>query len=278
MEMMEKQDLLDRVVASLTQEEQQTTEEKEPDISNMIQLPISTGEIFLVNPESFDWMTAMANIKTIEENMNQFRIMWHTCVQNLNSSTNNNVADEIISNIRTHLSGYGIEPDFTKINPTLTKMEEAILLVHDAELITNILLMHINTRYVMSLMASENNTNYPVAGFEDPDDTNNTGTFEYYRVDFNEVDENHIEITSVTKTDEFKPDETGIILSSDEAGGFFVYTLGTSEDDAIAVATRIYGEDDADNVQVDDIRTKAATVIEEETIINAEESTVNEND
>ena len=80
---MDHKDLLNEVIAGMT--EDKTTEipndVDDTAIDNAIRLPLSTGEIFLVDVNAFDWENAVSNLPHIMDNEVSFVRMATTLIQ-----------------------------------------------------------------------------------------------------------------------------------------------------------------------------------------------------
>ena len=225
---MNHKDLLDSVVsnmASTTSEE--TTEvpmEEEISTDDMMKLPISTGETFLIDPESFDWNVAVTKIPEMEANnaailkMMQFIIASDS---NDDSEEHINGLHNIIKQLEEHLDGFQIKPSYDILDPDINEdrldklTKKATALIFDTFCVSQTMYMNTSLYSAMKLMANDKiNIEKGEAISSDDIDEMLYGSDNDTETMFKVIIKDGA-VFRIVEDDECAPDEVGMILPGD---------------------------------------------------------------
>lgn len=142
---MNHKDLLNEVIAGMA-EDKKTTEIPNDDIDdttidNAIRLPLSTGEIFLVDVNAFDWENAVNNLPQIMDNEVSFIRMATTLIQIKGDESAEAKAwyERTIKDLGEYLAGYQINVNYRDLNPDLSDHDIVALMLFDANNVTRIM-------------------------------------------------------------------------------------------------------------------------------------------
>lgn len=142
---MNHKDLLNEVIAGMA-EDKKTTEIPNDDIDdttidNAIRLPLSTGEIFLVDVNAFDWENAVNNLPQIMDNEVSFIRMATTLIQIKGDESAEAKAwyERTIKDLGEYLAGYQINVNYRDLNPDLSDHDIVSLMLFDANNVTRIM-------------------------------------------------------------------------------------------------------------------------------------------
>ena len=125
---MDHKEFLDGILKEMSEKETAQQNITEDDnIDGMIKLKISTGEIYLIDPNTFDWDASIGEMQQLESNADQIRQMMFAVL--------NNPPEEEIDNMTTqlmkYLEGYQINPDYERFDPEITKEKKLMMLLFD---------------------------------------------------------------------------------------------------------------------------------------------------
>lgn len=242
---MDHKNLLDDVIKNMSSNSKEQTKEIDgansvmDDAGNSIQLAMSTGEIFLIDPNKFDWDRAVSQICQLEDNINAFRNMMYGVMMSAGHDDEEHA--EFIANIKGKLEeyfdGYQIKVDYRMHNPDLTEHQIVMLMLFDASNITRTMYHHISLYSALSLLGGhgcdDNNDNLStLAGMLAGNDSG-VG-YKAYHVTAAGY-ENGIQITSIEETDDYKPDSVGVVDELDN-GNYEVIVYGRNEEEARSMA------------------------------------------
>lgn len=178
---MNHKDLLNEVLTGMTNEDKKTTEipndVDDAAIDNAIRLPLSTGEIFLVDANAFDWENAVNNLPQIMDNETSFVRMATTLIQIKGDESDEAKAwyERTIKDLEEYLAGYQINVNYREINPNLSDHDLVSLMLFDANNVTRIMEHNISLYSVMR---------FATCMFEDIDPDTDDGTNNDTYVDF----------------------------------------------------------------------------------------------
>lgn len=142
---MNHKDLLNEVIAGMTEEDKKATEipndVDDATIDNAIRLPLSTGEIFLVDVNAFDWENAVNNLPQIMDNEVSFIRMATTLIQIKGDESDEAKAwyERTIKDLGEYLAGYQININYRDLNPDLSDHDIVALMLFDANNVTRIM-------------------------------------------------------------------------------------------------------------------------------------------
>lgn len=165
---MNHKDLLNEVLAGMTNEDKKTTEipndVDDTTIDNAIRLPLSTGEIFLVDANAFDWENAVNNLPQIMDNETSFVRMATTLIQIKGDESDEAKAwyERTIKDLGEYLAGYQININYRDLNPNLSDHDIVALMLFDANNVTRIMEHNISLYSAMR---------FATCMFEDTEDT-----------------------------------------------------------------------------------------------------------
>lgn len=178
---MNHKDLLNEVIAGMA-EDKKTTEIPNDDIDdttidNAIRLPLSTGEIFLVDVNAFDWENAVNNLPQIMDNEVSFIRMATTLIQIKGDESDEAKAwyERTIKDLGEYLAGYQINVNYRDLNPDLSDHDIVALMLFDANNVTRIMEHNISLYSAMrfaTCMSLEEDTT-------DDDDTDNDTSIDF---------------------------------------------------------------------------------------------------
>lgn len=141
---MDHKDLLNEVIAGMTEDKETTEIPNDVDdatIDNAIRLPLSTGEIFLVDVNAFDWENAVRNLSQIMDNEASFVRMATTLIQIKGDESDEAKAwyERTINDLGEYLAGYQININYRDLNPDLSDHDIVALMLFDANNVTRIM-------------------------------------------------------------------------------------------------------------------------------------------
>jgi len=244
---MDHKDFMDSVIAGMTE----TTDNAETPVennfpnpdeeANSIRLELSTGDTFLVDPNTFDWGRAAENLGQMTANEAEFRRMAKNVI-NASHDTSPEAklcADKFIKDtidaVADYLSGYQIRINYREAYPGATDVEIALIMIFDANNITRTMVHHTMVFMLLSMEAKssmDDENEYPDG-------------FDYVpmycvTVKFAE-DDGEPTILSVEETDDWKPDEVGVV-DDDGQDRYTVYIPASSPEEASEIALKSFKE------------------------------------
>ena len=173
---MNHKDLLNEVIAGMTEEDKKATEipndVDDATIDNAIRLPLSTGEIFLVDVNAFDWENAVNNLPQIMDNEVSFIRMATTLIQIKGDESDEAKAwyERTIKDLGEYLAGYQININYRDLNPDLSDHDIVALMLFDANNVTRIMEHNISL-YSAMRFATCMSFNEDTEGDDTDDDT-----------------------------------------------------------------------------------------------------------
>lgn len=213
---MDHKDLMNDVINKMTQsqtlpETMEVPENIEENANNSIQIKVSTGEIYLIDPTTFDWTGAMNNIPKMIANADAIRNMMFSLLSIPNDELESDKAKEdinsIISQLETFLTNMQINPSYEKIHPNISDYNKALFMCFDANSV--ILTMYYNTEMygMMSMLsiASGINLDNETDDSGEPDEQYKT-----FKVTAKNT-EGGLEILSIEEIDFCPPDEIDMV-------------------------------------------------------------------
>ena len=236
---MNNKDLLNEIIDQMNERGEQikninndnVAENIDDNVDNQIQLALSTGETYLVDPNNFDWDRAVMNLAQITENEASFRNIQYTLILIAGHEDEDDAKDFIartINNLTEYLAGYQIEVDYRKFNPDINDYQLAMMMLFDVNNITRTMSHQISLYSALSMLMPHK--------FDD-----NSGVEDYKAFRINaETTEGGITITSINETDDYEPDEVGIIDEPSE-GNMTIVVYAKDLKDARANADAIFG-------------------------------------
>ena len=125
---MDHKEFLDNIVKEMSDKNAAQKNITEDDnLDGMIKLKISTGEIYLIDPSTFDWDASIGEMQQLESNADQIRQMMFAV---LNNPPEEDI-DNMTTQLRKYLEGYQINPDYEKFDPEITKEKKLMMLLFD---------------------------------------------------------------------------------------------------------------------------------------------------
>lgn len=153
---MENKELFDQVIGEISTNpideidmNDGMTEEMErmiaDEMDNHIQLKISTGETYLIDPNTFDWDQGVKNLASMYENVDSLNKMMFALlsVENPNEPEANKMIDETTEQLITFLRSFQIEPIYEQFDPNITKYKKLLFMIFDANNITRTMIHNI---------------------------------------------------------------------------------------------------------------------------------------
>jgi hypothetical protein len=125
---MDHKEFLDGILKEMSEKETAQQNITEDDnIDGMIKLKISTGEIYLIDPNTFDWDASIGEMQQLESNADQIRQMMFAVLNNPPEEE----IDNMTSQLMKYLEGYQINPDYERFDPEITKEKKLMMLLFD---------------------------------------------------------------------------------------------------------------------------------------------------
>lgn len=224
---MNHKDLLDAVVNNMASPNANIPQQpSQEEIDKSIHLELSTGDTFLVDTRNFDWNKAIKNLDQMTENETAFLNIVHSCINPSNDDTYNEWLKAMIINLTDYMKGYEIDVDYKTINPNLSDRDIVMLMAFDANNITRTMKYHVmkvmyDTNYVSDEPSEKSNIDNCIEN-TDPlkewvDSLSKTKcdatTWKCTLL----FDSEGIPVyASMTKTDDFSPDEYMIVHREDD--------------------------------------------------------------
>lgn len=256
---MNHKDLLDSVVANMasTTSEETTEVPMEEEINvnpdEMIKLTISTGEQFLIDPNTFDWDTAITKIPEMETNHEAMMKMMQL-ILNIKDFNNNDAVDEkealhnIIGQLEEYLKGFEILPGYDIFDDEIDKdrmdklIKKAMLLIFDSFCVSQTMYRNISLYSAMKLMATDkiNIEKGEAISSDDIDEMlygSNDDTPTMFKVVIKGT-----EIVSIVEDDNCAPDEIGMILPGDTDDEDVIFVNAKTIFEAHAFAEKLIKE------------------------------------
>lgn len=254
---MNHKDLLDSVVANMASTTSEETtevpmEEEEINSDEMIKLSISTGEQFLIDPNTFDWDTAVSKIPEMEANheamMKMIRLILN--IRNFNNEDDLAAKDDlhnIIGQLEEYLKGFQILPGYDIFDDEIDKdrleklVKKAMLLIFDSFCVSQTMYRNISLYSAMKLMATDkiNIEKGEAISSDDIDEmlygSDDTPTM--FKVVIKGT-----EIVSIVEDDNCAPDEVGMILPGDTNDEDVIFVNAKTIFEAHAFAEKLIKE------------------------------------
>lgn len=249
---MDHKDLLDSVISGMAEKgatknvDIPEVEIDQDDAANAIQLSLSTGETYLVDPEGFDWNNAMQSLGQLSENETAFRNMMFGLINiaHEDSDEAKKHISKVINDLTEYLKGYQIQVDYKQFNDKLTDLEIAMLLLFDVNNVTRTMNHHISIYSMMTMLTPVIGGTNPFVDFGEPTEEMMNSTNENDKVYLVKADgtEGGITITSITETDDYSPDMVGVVDDSGSGtGSYEVIVYATDVKEARVKAEKLMG-------------------------------------
>ena len=254
---MNHKDLLDSVVANMASTtSKETTEvpmEEEINPDEMIKLSISTGEQFLIDPNTFDWNTAVSKIPEMEANHEAMMKMMQLIlnIRNFNNEDDLDAKDalhNIIGQLEEYLNGFEILPGYDIFDDEIDKdrleklVKKAMLLIFDSFCVSQTMYRNISLYSAMKLMATDKiNIEKGEAISSDDIDEMLYGSDDDTPTMFKVVIKG-TEIVSIVEDDNCAPDEIGMILPGDTDDENVIFVNAKTIFEAHAFAEKLIKE------------------------------------
>ncbi len=243
---MDHKDLLDSVIANMTE----TTEKAIPDDEgvdnqdNCIRLELSTGETRVIDPEDFDWATAIQHLPEMLENETSFRNMVFGLIHTAgdDSEDTKKFIDNIINQLTEYLKGYNININYRDYNPNISDHDIAMAMLFDANNIARTMSFHTSLYSMMTMLTSPMMTGVDLAS--NPDETAETGggfaeDNAVYLVEAS-AGEGGLSIVNIVATTDYPVDAVDVVDDSGN-GGYTVYVSAKDVIDARNKAIELIG-------------------------------------
>ena len=161
---MDHKEFLDGIVKEMSSKENtQTNITENENIDGMIKLKLSTGEIYLIDPTTFDWDASIGEMQQLEANADQIRQMMFAVLNKADEVAIDNMTSQLLQ----YLKGYQINPEYERFDPEITKEKKLMLLTFDvsgviAEMSRNISLYSAISMFTRSSSSFNSTDNTPV--------------------------------------------------------------------------------------------------------------------
>lgn len=148
----ENRQVLDEMCEKINEIAQDTAfDYVEDNMDDSIQLRMSTGEVYLVDPDTFDWDNAIANLDKMIENEATLNNLMFTLlgIDNPNEEDTMEYIDNSIKELENFMDNLQIHPDYEKFDPNISKYKKLIFMVFDA--MNTVKIMNHNTSMYQAL-------------------------------------------------------------------------------------------------------------------------------
>ena len=148
----ENRQVLDEMCEKINETTQDTTFDYNDDnMDDPIQLRMSTGEVYLVDPDTFDWDNAIANLDKMIGNEAILHNLMFTLlgIDNPNEEDAVEYIDNSIKELENFMDNLQIHPDYEKFDPNISKYKKLIFMVFDA--MNTVKVMNHNTSMYQTL-------------------------------------------------------------------------------------------------------------------------------
>lgn len=235
----ENRQVLDEMCEKINEIAQDTAfDYAEDNMDDSIQLRMSTGEVYLVDPNTFDWDNAIANLDKMIENEATLNNLMFTLlgIDNPDEEDTAEYIDNSIKELENFMDNLQIHPDYEKFDPNISKYKKLIFMVFDA--MNTVKVMNHNTSMYQTLQmfgmahgvgcsCEECNSSDPVV--EEDCDNDGSGEPTAYRIrivgDMNRPLSNY-QVESCEVVDCISPDEYDIPdISEDAAAGLINFEV-----------------------------------------------------
>lgn len=146
--MMDHKEFLDEVINDM---ESDVTESDSMD--NSIQLKMSTGEVYLVDPDTFDWDNAIKNLPQMAENENTLcEIMFS--LLNVTDPTNEDSVEFVkhtINQLEDFMNNLQIHPNYEAFDANISDYKKALFMVFDAMNVVKIMNHHTSAYQILNM-------------------------------------------------------------------------------------------------------------------------------
>lgn len=162
---MDHKEFLDGIVKEMSSKENtQTNITENENIDGMIKLKLSTGEIYLIDPTTFDWDASIGEMQQLEANADQIRQMMFAVLNKADEEAIDNMTSQLLQ----YLKGYQINPEYERFDPEITKEKKLMLLTFDvsgviAEMSRNISLYSAISMFTRSSSSFNSMNNIPLS-------------------------------------------------------------------------------------------------------------------
>ena len=186
---MDHKEFLDNILKEMSEKETARQNITEDDnIDGMIKLKISTGEIYLIDPNTFDWDASIGEMQQLESNADQIRQMMFAALNNPPEEEIDNMTIQLMK----YLEGYQINPDYERFDPEITKEKKLMMLLFDtagiiAEMSRNISLYSAISMFTKSPSSFNSTNKTPLSNNDITAFLGETTTELYDRCDINPI-------------------------------------------------------------------------------------------
>ena len=128
----ENRQVLDETCEKINEIAQDTAfDYAEDNMDDSIQLRMSTGEVYLVDPNTFDWDNAIANLDKMIENEATLHNLMFTLlgIDNPNEEDTVEYIDNSIRELENFMDNLQIHPDYEKFDPNISKYKKLVFMV-----------------------------------------------------------------------------------------------------------------------------------------------------
>ena len=139
--------------------------ETDDNMDNSIQLKLSTGDVYLVDPDTFDWDNAIKNLPSMIENEDSLRNIMFSLLTIKDPTTEESVKtiQSIIKQIEDFMEGFQIHVSYERFDPNISDYKKAMMLVFDAN---NVVRTIVHNTQMMEMLSNITS----IAGFHCCDD------------------------------------------------------------------------------------------------------------
>lgn len=150
---MDHKEFLDDVINDMASD---ATENE--DMDNSIQLKMSTGEVYLVDPNTFDWNKAVMNLPQMIENESALCSIMFSLLNVTDPTTEDSVKfiKHTIEQLEDFMGNLQVHPRYENFDPNISDYKKATFMVFDAMNVVQIMNHHTKMFEAMSILSSMN--------------------------------------------------------------------------------------------------------------------------
>lgn len=138
---MDHKELFDEVI---NETHQDAAEAVDDNIDNCIQLKLSTGEMYLVDANTFDWDNAVKNLTSMIENEDALRSIMFALlnVEDPSEAKATEMINDTIKQLETFMDNFQVHANYEQFDSNITSYKKALFMVFDANNIVRTMSHH----------------------------------------------------------------------------------------------------------------------------------------
>lgn len=234
---MDHKELFDEVINETQQDVAETVEDN---LDNCIQLKLSTGEIYLVDANTFDWDNAVKNLTSMIENEDALRSMMFALlnVEDPNEAKATEMINDTIKQLETFMENFQVHANYEQFDPNITPYKKAMFMVFDANNVVRTMSHHTEMyNMIHQISMITNDLEHDICDCPECDHERDNHPYQIFKVTAITTD-GGLTIESI-EPGYCSPDEIDIVMEEDEK--IFVHVCSHDTKEAREEAIAIFG-------------------------------------